>query len=167
MFNILKGKAHKFGDDINTDYVMASRNRTVSLNYKELAQFLMQDIKPGFFKEFKSGDFIVAGSNFGCGSSREYAARILKEGGCSAVIASSFARIFYRNAINVGLIPVECDTTQIMDKDQLEVDINKGVLMVTNRKVKININSIPVFVQKIIVAGGLVKYLKCHDQDLI
>lgn len=160
MFSILSGKAHKFGDDVNTDYIMASRHRGVSLDYKELAKFLMEDIRPGFYKKFENGDFIVAGNNFGCGSSREYAARILKEGGCNAVISSSFARIFYRNAINVGLIPIECDTLQIEDKDQLEVDVDNRIIRITNRDIKINTNPIPVFMQEIILAGGLVNYLK-------
>ena len=160
MFSILSGKAHKFGDDVNTDYIMASRHRGVSLDYKELAKFLMEDIRPGFYKKFENGDFIVAGNNFGYGSNREYAARILKEGGCNAVISSSFARIFYRNAINVGLIPIECDTLQIEDKDQLEVDVDNRIIRITNRDIKINTNPIPVFMQEIILAGGLVNYLK-------
>lgn len=160
MFSILSGKAHKFADDVNTDYIMASRHRGVSLDYKELAKFLMEDIRPRFYKKFENGDFIVAGNNFGCGSSREYAARILKEGGCNAVISSSFARIFYRNAINVGLIPIECDTLQIEDKDQLEVDVDNRIIRITNRDIKIKTNPIPVFMQEIILAGGLVNYLK-------
>lgn len=160
MLNVLTGKAHKFGDNINTDYIMASRHRAKSLDYKELAQHLMEDIRPGFYKNFNRGDFIVAGDNFGCGSSREYAARILKEGGCNAVVCSSFARIFYRNAINVGIFPIECNTDVIDDGDQLEIDIEVGYLKIINKDIKLSIKPIPTFMQEIVKAGGLVNYLK-------
>lgn len=160
MLNVLTGKAHKFGDNINTDYIMASRHRAKSLDYKELAQYLMEDIRPGFYKNFNRGDFIVAGDNFGCGSSREYAARILKEGGCNAVVCSSFARIFYRNAINVGIFPIECNTGDIDDGDQLEIDIEVGYLKIINKDIKLSIKPIPTFMQEIVKAGGLVNYLK-------
>ncbi|MGI6113749.1 MAG: 3-isopropylmalate dehydratase [Mahellales bacterium] len=160
MLGTLYGKAHKFGDNINTDYIMASRHRAKSLDYKELAQYLMEDIRPNFYKNFNKGDFIVAGENFGCGSSREYAARILKEGGCNAVVSSSFARIFYRNAINVGLIPIECSTDLIDEGDQLEVDIETGYIRIINKEIKLSIKPIPSFVQDIILAGGLVNLLK-------
>lgn len=160
MLKVLTGKAHKFGDNINTDYIMACRNRAKSLDYKELAQYLMEDIRPGFYTSFQYGDFIVAGHNFGCGSSREYAARILKEGGCNAVISSSFARIFYRNAINVGLIPIECNTSQIEDGDQLELDINFGHIKIPGKEIKLTIKPIPTFMQEIISAGGLSNFLR-------
>src|SRR5512143_2742722 len=87
----LKGKAHKFGDDINTDYIMSSRHRTQTLDYKQLAQHLMEDIRPGFYSNVQPGDFIVGGKNFGCGSSREYAPKIIKAGGISAILAKTFA----------------------------------------------------------------------------
>jgi 3-isopropylmalate/(R)-2-methylmalate dehydratase small subunit len=160
MHDVLIGKAHKFGDNINTDYIMASRHRAKSLDYKELAHYLMEDIRPGFYKSFNKGDFIVAGDNFGCGSSREYAARILKEGGCNAVIGSSFARIFYRNAINVGVIPIECNTDDIDDGDQLEVNMKTGHVMLKNKGIKLSIKPIPSIVQDIISAGGLINFLK-------
>lgn len=159
MYNNLTGKAHKFGDDINTDYIMGSRHRAKSLDYKELAQYLMEDIRPGFYTNYVPGDFIVSGNNFGCGSSREYAAKILKEGGCNAVISSSFARIFYRNAVNVGLFPIECDTTGIIDGDILEVDVTNGVVSIPERGVKLAIKPIPSFMQDIINAGGLANYI--------
>lgn len=160
MFDILKGKAHRFGDDINTDYIMGSRHRAKSLDYKELAQYLMEDIRPGFYQGFSEGDFIVAGENFGCGSSREYAARILKEAGCNAVISASFARIFYRNAVNVGLLPIECDTSQIEEGDSLEVNIDDGNIKILNKNVVLKTKPIPPFMQEIIAMGGLANYLK-------
>ena len=122
----LKGKAHKFGDDINTDYIMSSRHRTQSLDYVQLAEHLMEDIRPGFYSQVESGDFIVAGDNFGCGSSREYAPKIVKAGGIAAVIAKSFARIFYRNAINLGLPLIECDTDAISEGDSFEGESGAG-----------------------------------------
>jgi 3-isopropylmalate/(R)-2-methylmalate dehydratase small subunit len=161
------GRAHKFGDNINTDYIMASRHRAKSLDYKELAQYLMEDIRPGFYKSFERGDIIVAGENFGCGSSREYAARVLKEGGCDLIVASSFARIFYRNAINVGIIPIECNTAAIEDGDQLEIDIEGGYIKTIKKNIKLSLRPIPAFMQNIIMAGGLVNFLKNNSKELL
>ena len=122
----LKGKAHKFGDDINTDYIMSSRHRTQTLDYAKLAEHLMGDIRPGFYAGVRPGDFIVAGTNFGCGSSREYAPKIIKAGGIAAILAKTFARIFYRNAINLGLPLMECDTDLIEEGDVLRVNLDGG-----------------------------------------
>lgn len=160
MTGIMTGKAHKFGDDINTDYIMASRHRAKSLDYKELTQFLMDDIRPGFYKNFKKGDFIVAGDNFGCGSSREYAAKILKEGGSNVIISSSFARIFYRNAINIGIIPIECNTDVIEDGDWLSINFRDSHINVIDKDKKLSIKPPPLFLQNIISAGGVINLFK-------
>ncbi len=160
MHDVLIGRVHKFGDDVNTDYIMASRHRAKSLDYRELTQYLMEDIRPGFYRTFKNGDFIVGGDNFGCGSSREYAARILKEGGCNVIVCSSFARIFYRNAINVGIIPFECDTNSINDGDQLEINIKSGYIKIAHEDIRLDIKPIPSFLRDIISAGGLISFFK-------
>ena len=109
----IKGNIFRFGDDINTDYIISSKNKSKILDRKELAQHLMEDIRPGFAAEISPGDVIVAGENFGCGSSRETAPIVMKEAGIAAVVAKSFARIFYRNCINIGLPLVICDTSQM------------------------------------------------------
>jgi 3-isopropylmalate/(R)-2-methylmalate dehydratase small subunit len=155
----LKGKAHKFGDDINTDYIMSSRHRTQSLDYVQLAEHLMEDIRPGFYSQVKSGDFIVAGDNFGCGSSREYAPKIVKAGGIAAVIARSFARIFYRNAINLGLPLVECDTDLINEGDVLRVNLARGEIYNENRGCSIQTTPLPEFMMTLLNEGGMVNYI--------
>jgi len=108
---LLKGRAHKFGDDINTDYIIAGKY-TKTLNLNDLALHLFEDIDPNFSKKMKGGDLVVAGKNFGCGSSREQAPIAIKESGIAAVLAHSFARIFFRNAINIGLPALVCNTDE-------------------------------------------------------
>jgi 3-isopropylmalate/(R)-2-methylmalate dehydratase small subunit len=124
----LKGKAHKFGNDVNTDYIISGRYKFKTLDMKELAKHVMEDLDPNFYKKIKKGDFIVAGRNFGCGSSREQAPLAIKYAGISGIIAKSFARIFYRNAINVGLPVMECNTDRIKAGDELEVDLGDGIV---------------------------------------
>ncbi|HOG15715.1 MAG: 2,3-dimethylmalate dehydratase small subunit [Syntrophaceae bacterium PtaU1.Bin231] len=160
----LKGRAHKFGDDINTDYIMSSRHRTQSLDYVQLAQHLMEDIRPGFYSQIQPGDFIVAGDNFGCGSSREYAPKIVKAGQIAAVIAKSFARIFYRNAINLGLPLVECDTDAICDGDVLRVDLLKGKVFNETRNCSISANPTPAFMMTLLNEGGMVNYIRKYGK---
>jgi 3-isopropylmalate/(R)-2-methylmalate dehydratase small subunit len=155
----LKGKAHKFGDDINTDYIMSSRHRTQSLDYVQLAEHLMEDIRPGFYSQVASGDFIVAGDNFGCGSSREYAPKIVKAGGIAAIIAKSFARIFYRNAINLGLPLIECDTDLINEGDVLRVNLEQGEIFNETRGSSIQTSPMPEFMMTLLNEGGMVNYI--------
>jgi len=156
----LKGKAHKFGDDINTDYIMSSRHRTQSLDYVQLAEHLMEDIRPGFYSQVKPGDFIVAGDNFGCGSSREYAPKIVKAGGIAAVIARSFARIFYRNAINLGLPLIECDTDAIGEGEVLRVNLALGEIYNETSGCSIQINPMPEFMMTLLNEGGMANYIR-------
>lgn len=156
----LRGKAHKFGDDINTDYIMSSRHRTQSLDYVKLAEHLMEDIRPGFYSGVEPGDFIVAGDNFGCGSSREYAPKIIKAGGIAGVIAKSFARIFYRNAVNLGLPLIECDTDAIEEGDVLSVNLARGEVVNETRGCSVQANPTPEFMTALLNEGGMVNYIR-------
>jgi 3-isopropylmalate/(R)-2-methylmalate dehydratase small subunit len=158
----LKGGAHVFGDSINTDYIISGRYKFRIQDPKELAKHLMEDLKPDFYKSVKAGDFIVAGINFGCGSSREQAPLAIKYAGISAVIAKSFARIFFRNAINLGLLLIECDTSGFKQSDILEVDTVNGYVLNTNTGKKVNINPLPDFMARIIADGGIVEHFKKH-----
>jgi len=121
------GVAHKFGDDINTDYIIAGKY-TKTLDYDSLAAHLFEDIDPEFIAKVRPGDFIVAGSNFGCGSSREQAPIAIKHAGIAAVLAKSFARIFFRNAVNIGLPVIVCDTDRIAQGDRLRLSLQTNEL---------------------------------------
>ncbi|MDD3725724.1 MAG: 3-isopropylmalate dehydratase small subunit [Candidatus Ratteibacteria bacterium] len=157
---ILKGNAHKFGDDINTDYIISGKYKFKTLDMNELSTHLMEDIAPDFYKKIKKGDFIVAGKNFGCGSSREQAPLVIKYAGIPAVIARSFARIFFRNGINVGLVLVEAETDGIETGDEIEVDIEKGEIRNITKGSVIKSSVLPDFMLKIVKAGGVVNYIK-------
>ncbi|HHV81269.1 MAG TPA: 3-isopropylmalate dehydratase small subunit [bacterium] len=157
---ILHGFAHKLGDDINTDYIISGKYKFNTLDMKELARHIFEDIEPNFIDKIKPGDIIVAGRNFGCGSSREQAPLVIKNAGLSAVVASSFARIFYRNAINNGLPLVECDTSRIQDGDELEIDLENGVVRDLTGGFEMGINPLPPFMMKLLQDGGLVEHFK-------
>lgn len=154
------GKAHKFGDDINTDYIISGKYKFKTLDMSELARHVMEDLDPDFYQKIANGDFIVAGRNFGCGSSREQAPLAIKYAGISAVLAGSFARIFYRNAINTGLPVIECDTDAIEPGDELEVDLEAGVVYNRTRSVEIKITPLPRVMLKILNDGGLVAHFR-------
>ncbi len=157
---IIRGFAHKLGDDINTDYIISGKYKFKTLDMKELAQHIFEDIEPDFIKKIKPGDIIVAGKNFGCGSSREQAPLVIKNAGLSAVVAISFARIFYRNAINNGLPLVECDTSNIDDGDELEINLEEGIVKDLTKGFQIEINPLPPFMMKLLQDGGLVEHFK-------
>jgi len=159
---ILRGRAHKFGNDVNTDYIIASKYKSRILDYDELATHVMEDADPGFYARLSPGDFIVAGTNFGCGSSRETAPRVIKAARISAVLARGFARIFYRNAINVGLPVVECDTSLIEQEDELEVDLSRGVVKNATRGIELAIAPLPPVMVELLADGGLVEHFKRH-----
>ncbi len=125
---LLRGKAHKFGNDINTDYIIAGKYKSKYATVKEQARHVMEDLDPHFYEKIAPGDFVVAGNNFGCGSSRETAPLVIRYANLSAVLAKSFARIFFRNAINTGLPVIRCDTDQIEPGDELEVDLAAGTV---------------------------------------
>lgn len=158
---ILNGASYKIGDDINTDYVISGRYKFAISDMKELAKHIMEDIDPTFYSRLKPGaSFLVAGKNFGMGSSREQAPLVIKEAGIVGVVAKSFARIFYRNAINIGLPLIEADTTDIAESDLLEIDLEKGVLKNLTKKKEVKINPLPHVMRKLLADGGLVEHFK-------
>ncbi len=156
----MKGRAHEFGDDVNTDYIISGKHKFKTLDIGELARHLFEDIVPGFSEKIQRGDMVVAGSNFGCGSSREQAPLVIKGAGISCVVAKSFPRIFYRNAINVGLPVVECDTSQISDGDLLDVNLKRGTLTNETKGSTIEFNPLPPIMARILEEGGLAAYIR-------
>jgi 3-isopropylmalate/(R)-2-methylmalate dehydratase small subunit len=158
---ILKGHVWKFGDHIDTDVIIPARYLNMS-NPEELASHCMEDYDKDFIKNIKKGDIVLAGENFGCGSSREHAPIAIKEAGISCVIAKSFARIFFRNAINIGLPIFESVDLfgQTKQGDILEIDTDKGIIKNLSNHKEYHINPLPDFIQEINSAGGLVEYTK-------
>jgi len=157
----LKGRVFKFGDNINTDEIIPARYlNTIDPNI--LSAHCMEDADPQFAKKVKKGDIIVAGRNFGCGSSREHAPISIKAAGISCIIAESFARIFYRNAINIGLPILENKKVQkdIEDGDFIKIDLSKGKIQDNTRGNEYSTQAFPQFMQEIVEAGGLMKYIK-------
>ena len=152
---LLKGKAIRYGDNIDTDVIIPARYLNTS-DPAALAAHCMEDIDPDFLSKIQKGDIIAAGSNFGCGSSREHAPLAIKTAGISCVVAKSFARIFYRNAINIGLPIIACDA-EINTGDRLSIDLANGVLTNETTGIKTEFPSFPEFLQKIIQAGGLMQ----------
>ncbi|MBC7252430.1 MAG: 3-isopropylmalate dehydratase small subunit [Actinobacteria bacterium] len=159
---VLRGKAHVFGDDVNTDYIISGKYKFKTLDMDELARHCMEDLDPDFVNKVRPGDFIVAGGNFGCGSSREQAPLVIKHAGVAAVLARSFARIFFRNAINKGLPVVECDTSGIRDGDELEVDLGEGRVTNLTRGTVLEMVPLPPVMMDILREGGLTAYLRKH-----
>jgi len=165
---MLKGKVWKFPDDISTDHIAPGRLFHLRSNLPEFAKHVLEDADPEFASKVQKGDFIVAGSNFGLGSSREHAPQIIKLSGVSAVIAKSFARIFYRNAINIGLLVLECNTDLIDAQDDLEVDIRKGVIKDITKNIEIEFKPMPEVMIKLLEDGGLVEHIKKYgDFNLV
>ena len=154
------GRAWKFGDDIDTDVIIQGKYLVIN-EPEELAKHVFENIRPEFCKEVKPGDFVVAGENFGCGSSREHAPISLKATGIEAVVAKSYARIFFRNAVNIGLKVLECeDTDKIEDGDELEVDYERNVIVNKTKNEEYEIRPIPEFLRNIMEKGGLVEFSK-------
>jgi len=156
------GLKFKTGDDINTDYIISGRYKFKIQDPNELAKHVMEDLEPGFYNRVQKGDFIVAGTNFGCGSSREQAPVAIKYAGISAVIAKSFARIFYRNCFNLGLPAIECDTDKIENGDKLEVDFDSGIIKNVTKGIDIKFGKIPETMQVLLKDGGLIEHFKMH-----
>jgi 3-isopropylmalate/(R)-2-methylmalate dehydratase small subunit len=159
--NILKGKAHRYGDNVDTDVIIPARY-LVSPEASYLAPHCMEDIDKEFQKRVRPGDIIVGEKNFGCGSSREHAPIAIRACGVSCVIAKSFARIFYRNSINLGLPLIECaeavDATQM--GDELEVDLSKGIVRNLTRKKEFKAKPFEPFMVELLQAGGLIEYTR-------
>jgi 3-isopropylmalate/(R)-2-methylmalate dehydratase small subunit len=156
----LKGKVHKFGNNVNTDEVIPAAFLNIT-DPKELGEHCMEGVEPGFAKRAKKGDIIVAGVNFGCGSSREHAPLSIKACGISCVIAESFARIFYRNAINIGLPILECkEAKKIAKNNLLEIDLTQGIIKNLTQNRTVMAQGFPKFMQNLIKAGGLMQWVK-------
>lgn len=160
---ILKGTSVKIGDNINTDLIISGRYKFAITDMKELSKYLFEDVDPNFGKKIVAGkSIIVAGDNFGCGSSREQAPLVIKEAGIVCIIARSFARIFYRNAFNIGLALIEADTQKLNEKDQITIDLDKGLIYKNNIDM-IEFKPWDNFRKELINCGGIINYLAKHQ----
>jgi 3-isopropylmalate/(R)-2-methylmalate dehydratase small subunit len=157
-----KGKAHVLRpfDNVNTDYIISGRYKFKISDMKELAKYIFEDIDPNFHKKIKKGDYIVAGENFGCGSSREQAPWVIKEAGISAVLAKSFARIFFRNAFNIGLCVVQCDTSTVDNGDVIRLDLEKGIVFNYAKNKKIKTMPVNNLMRQFLSDGGVIEHFK-------
>ena len=157
----IQGRARVFGDDVNTDYIISSSRKRATIDPKELAPYLLEGVSPQFAASVRPGDVLVAGRNFGCGSAMEVAVTVLQAAGIGAVVARSFARSFFRNAINNGLLVVECDIASFQEGDALTIHVSDGEVRVHNETRDLTVvgASLPPIVQELIRHGGLVRHL--------
>lgn len=157
----IKGRVWKFGSDVDTDLIIPARYCNVS-DGAQLAVNCFADLRPDFAAQVSAGDIIIAGKNFGCGSSREHAPLAIKTAGVAAIIAESFARIFYRNAFNIGLILLEAEEAGkvFRDGEQIEIDLDSGKITGLESGIYVQARPIPEFMQKLVESGGLVEYIK-------
>lgn len=158
----LHGRARRLGDDVNTDYIISSRRKRETIDEQTLKRYLLESVDPAFAASVRPGDMLVAGQNFGCGSAMEVAATVILAAGIPAVLAKSFARSFYRNAINNGLLPIECDTTGVVEGDMISVTLDGSGIVVTNERSGARETRPPLggIAGEILAAGGLVPYLR-------
>jgi len=159
---MLKGRAFKFDNDISTDHIIPGRYAHLRSNLPELAKHVMEDANTAFASRVRSGDFIVGGNNFGLGSSREHAPLVIKMSGVSAILAKSVARIFFRNAINLGLPVLICNTDEISDGDELEVHLDTGIIRNVTTSDQLTFSKIPEVMLHILDEGGLLPYIQKH-----
>jgi 3-isopropylmalate/(R)-2-methylmalate dehydratase small subunit len=159
---MLTGRAFKFGDGISTDHIIPGKYAYLRSNLPELAKHVMEDADPTFASRVKPGDFIVGGSNFGLGSSREHAPLVIKMAGVRAIMAKSVARIFFRNAINLGLPVLICNTDEIADGDKLEIDLEAGTITDRTNGKRLTFGKIPEVMLRILDEGGLLSYIEKH-----
>jgi len=159
---MLTGRAFKFGDDISTDHIIPGKYAYLRSNLPELAKHVMEDADATFAVRVKPGDFIVGGSNFGLGSSREHAPLVIKMAGVRAILAKSVARIFFRNAINLGLPVLLCNTDEIADGDTLEIDLKAGIILDKTNGKRLTFGKIPEVMLRILDEGGLLPYIEKH-----
>ena len=161
----IEGKAIKLGDNINTDFIISGRYKFSITDIKELSKHIMEDIDPGFPKKIIPGkSIIVAGENFGMGSSREQAPLVIKECGIVAVLAKAFARIFYRNGFNIGLPLIEVNTDKIEEGDNLEIGLDRGMVKNLNKNIELKIKPLPNFMQELLSEGGIINYYKKYGK---
>jgi 3-isopropylmalate/(R)-2-methylmalate dehydratase small subunit len=155
------GRARVLGDDVNTDYIISSSRKRATIDPRQLAPYLLEGISPEFAASVRPGDVLVAGTNFGCGSAMEVAVTVIQAAGIAAVVARSFARSFFRNAINNGLLVVECDTASFQDGDGVAIQVNDGEVRVHDERRHVTVTGAPLppIVQDLIRHGGLVRYL--------
>lgn len=161
----LHGRARRVGDSVNTDYIIASTRKKETLDESILTQYLLEAVDPGFAASVRPGDLLVAGRNFGCGSAMEIAATVILAAGIRAVVAESFARTFYRNAINNGLIPIECDTSRIVEGEMISIALDSGVATVSRDGPGESLRCAPMpdVMLAILNAGGLVPYVRSRQ----
>ena len=166
MISRITGRARRLGDCVNTDYIISSSRKKESLELSELKRWLLEAVDPRFASSVKRGDILVAGEAFWCGSAMEVAVTVVKAAGIPAVVAQSFSRTYYRNAINNGLLPLECDTSGIHENDRLVLHLDTDRVMVINETAgnEVCARPIPPFALGILDAGGLVPYLKAHGR---
>ncbi|MDD5120082.1 MAG: 3-isopropylmalate dehydratase small subunit [Candidatus Omnitrophica bacterium] len=161
----ITGKSIKLGDNINTDFIISGRYKFAITDMKELAKHIMEDIDPNFPQKITAGkSIIVAGNNFGMGSSREQAPLVIKEAGIVAVLSPQFARIFFRNGFNIGLPLIETDTSRIEEADELEIDLDNGVVKNVTKGIVLKIKPLPKFMQDLLAEGGIINYYKKHGE---
>jgi 3-isopropylmalate/(R)-2-methylmalate dehydratase small subunit len=164
---VLKGKAIKLGDNISTDDIIPGRFAHLRSNLPELAKHVLEDTAPEFASKVEPGDFLVAGKNLGLGSSREHAPVVIKMSGVGAILAKSAARIFFRNAINQGLPVLLCDTDEIGDGDELEINVTGGKIVDLTSGFALNCNKMPPIMSAILEEGGLIPYIQKHKDFVI
>ena len=164
MISELRGRARRLGDRVNTDYIISSSRKKETLDPHELKRWLLESVDPDFAATVGDNDLLVADEAFGCGSAMEVAVTVVLAAGIRAVVAKSFSRTYFRNAINNGLIPVECDTSGIRDSDELGIRVEAGGVTVSNMTSgrETQARPLPPFVVEILEAGGLVPYLRAH-----
>jgi 3-isopropylmalate/(R)-2-methylmalate dehydratase small subunit len=161
----ITGKSVKLGDNINTDFIISGRYKFAITDMKELAKHILEDIDPNFAQKIVPGEsIIVAGNNFGMGSSREQAPLVIKEAGITAVLSGQFARIFFRNGFNIGLPLIETDTSKIDEGDQLQIDLAKGLVKNLTKGMVLEIKPLPKFMQDILAEGGIINYYKKYGE---
>ena len=164
----MEGRTRVFGDDVNTDYIISSSRKRKTIDPSALAPYLLEGVSPAFAASVRPGDLIVAGRNFGCGSAMEVAVTVIQAAGIRAVVAASFARSFFRNAINNGLLVVECDTSSFQEGDSVSIEVSDAAVDVQNvtRNVRLSAAPLPPIIQEIIARGGLVRATDLFQNDL-
>lgn len=161
------GKAHIVGDNINTDYIISSRRKRDTIDPNILKQYFMEDVDPTLHTKIADGDMIVAGTNFGCGSAMEVAATVIKALGVRVILAKSFARSFYRNGINNGIVLIEIDTSSIEDGDEIHVQLmdQQTVVDVVSKHLHFQTSPLPLITRNILTSGGIVPYFKARNEE--